>query len=99
MDTVRPSQFVNLREAASSSAPVLGVIAKGTELSVFARKRGWVEVVDPATGKRGWVYSGILHGEAKPQRKSSRAAEPNSEAEAESFWSRVGRWLRPWKQS
>ena len=97
MGTVQPSVFVNLREAPSSSASVLGVVAKGAKLSVLDRKRGWVQVTDPATGKKGWIYSGILAGEAKPHHRIRRVApaEADSEPKSESFWGRVGRWLTP----
>lgn len=54
---VSPSAYVNLRQAPSSSASVLGVVAKGTKLRVAARKRGWVQVSNPATSQTGWIYS------------------------------------------
>jgi uncharacterized protein YgiM (DUF1202 family) len=49
---------VNLRQAPSSSASVVGVVAKGTKLRVMSRKRGWVQVSNPATSQTGWIYSG-----------------------------------------
>jgi hypothetical protein len=55
---VRPSAYVNLRQAPSSSASVVGVVAKGTKLRVMSRKRGWVQVSNPATSQTGWIYSG-----------------------------------------
>ena len=95
LGTVHPSMFVNLREGPSSSAPVIGVIAKGAKLPVLDRKRGWVQVTDPATGKNGWIYSGLLVGEAKPHNRRKRAAPASGEPKSESFWSRVGGWLSP----
>jgi hypothetical protein len=98
LGTVEPSMAVNLREAPSSSAAVLGVVAKGATLPVLDRKRGWVQVTDPESGKQGWIYSGLLVGEAKPNYRRKRAAPPveaKSEASSESFWNRVGRWLTP----
>jgi len=95
LGTVQPSVFVNLREAPSSSAPVLGVIAKGAELSVLDRKRGWVQVTDPATGKKGWIYSGLLAGEAKTHHRIRRVAPAEPEPKSESVWGRLGRWLSP----
>jgi hypothetical protein len=96
LPTVQPSVAVNMREAPKSSSPVLGVIGQGIELQVLDRKRGWVKVTDPASGKEGWIYSGLLAGEANKHRRVRRAA-PNSssEPESESFWGRVGRWLTP----
>ena len=83
MGSVQPSVYVNLRDGPSSSAPVVGVIAKGAKLSVLDRKRGWVQVTDPASGKKGWIYSGNLAGEAKTHhaRRSARrppTAEPKA---------------------
>jgi hypothetical protein len=97
LGTVEPSVFVNLRERPSSSAAVLGVVAKGAKLPVLDRKRGWVQVTDPSTGKKGWIYSGLLAGEPKPHDRKKRAApaEAEPEADSESFWGRVGRWLTP----
>jgi hypothetical protein len=95
LGSVQPSVFVNLREGPSSSAPVIGVIAKGAELSVLDRKRGWVQVTDPASGKKGWIYSGLLAGEAKPHYRIRRVAPPEPEPKPESFWGRLGRWLSP----
>lgn len=91
LGSVQPSVYVNLRDGPASSAQVVGVIAKGAKLSVLDRKRGWVQVTDPATAKKGWIYSGNLAGEAKHRRKSAVRAEP--EPKSESFWSRVGDWV------
>ena len=95
LGTVQPSMFVNLREWPSSSSAVLGVIAKDVKLPVLDRKRGWVQVTDPATGKNGWIYSGLLVGEAKPHYRRKRAAPAAAESKSESFWSRLGGWLSP----
>lgn len=59
---VRPSAYVNLRKSPSSTAPVAGVVAKGARLRVMARKRGWVQVANPATSQNGWIYSGYIEG-------------------------------------
>jgi hypothetical protein len=74
LGTVEPSVFVNLRDRPSSSSPVLGVVAKGTKLPVLDRKRGWVQVTDPASGKEGWIYGGLLAGEAKTHYRRSRGS-------------------------
>ena len=97
LGTVEPSVFVNLRDRPSSSSPVLGVVAKGTKLPVLDRKRGWVQVTDPASGKEGWIYGGLLAGEAKTHYRRKRAAPAEAEPEmnSELFWGRVGRWLTP----
>jgi hypothetical protein len=86
--TITPAMYVNLRERPTSSAPVLGVVAKGTKLTALDRKRGWVQVTDPQTSKTGWVYSGNLEGASRKIRRASKPQESS-----ESFWSRVGRAL------
>jgi uncharacterized protein YgiM (DUF1202 family) len=95
LGTVEPSMFVNMREAPSSSSPVLGVIAKGAKLAVLDRKRGWVQVTHPETGSKGWIYSGLLAGEEKPYARRKRAAPAGAEPKSDSFWSRLGGWLSP----
>jgi hypothetical protein len=85
-NTITTAMYVNLRERPTSSAPILGVVPKGATLAALDRKRGWVQVTDPATSKTGWIYSGNLEGAS---RKARRAAKP--EESSESFWSRVGR--------
>jgi hypothetical protein len=96
LGSVQPSVYVNLREGPSSSASVVGVIAKGAKLSVLDRKRGWVQVADPATDKKGWIYSGNLVGEAKTHHSRGKRAAPAETAPAsESFWGRIGEWLSP----
>jgi hypothetical protein len=95
LPTVQPSVAVNMREAPRSSSPVLGVVGEGIELRVLDRKRGWVKVTDPASGKEGWIYSGFLVGEANKHRLIRRVPSSSSEPSSESFWDRVGRWLTP----
>ena len=55
---LRPLTFVNLREGASPSAPVVSVVAKGAKLQVIGRKGRWVQVTHSSTSKSGWVYTG-----------------------------------------
>jgi hypothetical protein len=95
LGSVQPSVFVNLRERPSSSSAVIGVIAKGVTLTALDRKRGWVQVVDPETAKKGWIYSGNLAGEAKTSHRRRRAAPTEAAPESDSIWSRFGRWLSP----
>lgn len=59
---VRASAYVNLREGPSSSAAVVSVVGKGAKLRVTARKRGWMQVSNPATAQSGWIYSSHVEG-------------------------------------
>ena len=72
---VKTSVFLNLRQAPSPSAKVIRMVAKGTKLRVVARKGRWVQVTDPATSAKGWIYA----GNANPPRstKPSAPAEPS----------------------
>jgi hypothetical protein len=94
--TVQPAVAVNMREAPKSSSAVLAVIGEGIELQVLDRKRGWVKVTDPASGKEGWIYGGLLAGEENKHPRTRRASPNSSSApDSESFWGKVGRWLTP----
>jgi hypothetical protein len=57
---IRPSASVNLRQGPKSSAPVIAVVAKGAKLRVISRKRGWIQVTNPATSQQGWIYAGLV---------------------------------------
>jgi len=89
---VKPSAFVNLRKGPSSSAGVVGVIAKGTKLSLEGRKRGWMRVTDPKTSQSGWIYAGNVVGE-KVRKSRTRSADAGTEDNAGTLWSGLGSWL------
>jgi uncharacterized protein YgiM (DUF1202 family) len=48
---------VNLRQRPTRSAPAIGVVAKDAKLRVIGRKNRWVQVTDPATSEKGWIYA------------------------------------------
>ena len=101
VNTVRPSAYVNLRDGASSSSHIIGVLPKGAKLSVTERKRGWLHVTDPATSKDGWIYSGYIEGakKSRPRVKRTARTEPaqkpasSSSSSSSSFWSNLGQLL------
>jgi hypothetical protein len=90
---VEPSAYVNLRKGPSSSAAVIGVIAKGTNLSLEARKRGWMRVTNPKTAASGWIYAGNVEGETV-RRSRTRAAAAGSQDDSATLWSGLGSWLK-----
>lgn len=55
-DWVKVVDAVNMRAGPSSSNPVMKVQLTGAKLRVASRQDGWVKVVEPDTGKKGWVY-------------------------------------------
>ncbi len=68
---------------------VIGVIAKGAKLPVLDRKRGWVQVSNPATSEKGWIYSGYVgggHHVRSRKRAAAAASEPEQKSESSSFW-------------
>jgi uncharacterized protein YgiM (DUF1202 family) len=54
---IKPTAYVNLRESPSSTAAVVSIVAKGAKLRVLSRKRGWVQVNNPADSRSGWIYA------------------------------------------
>ena len=56
-DWIKALAFVNLRQRPTRSAPANSVVAKGARLRVLGRKKGWLQVSNPATSERGWIYA------------------------------------------
>jgi hypothetical protein len=56
-DWIKPLVFVNLRQRPTRSAPAISVVAKGAKLRVMGRTKGWLQVSNPATSERGWIYA------------------------------------------
>lgn len=61
---------VNMRAGPSSSQRVIKVQLEGAQLRVAARDGGWVEVVEPDTGLKGWVYSDYVKGVEPTSRRA-----------------------------
>ena len=76
---VKTSVFLNLRQAASPSAKIISVVAKGTTLRVVARKGRWVQVTDPATSAKGWIYTG--NANLPRTTKPSAPSEPSEDTQ------------------
>ena len=87
---IMTSVFVNLRQGPAPSAAVIRVVAKGTKLRVLARKGRWVQVTEPATSEKGWIYM----GNANPPRttKASAPSEPAQDTQPKSdfVWPTLG---------
>jgi hypothetical protein len=75
-DEIKTSVFVNLRQGPAPSEAVVRVVAKGTKLRVLARKGLWVQVTEPATSEKGWIYV----GNANPPR-TTQASAPSEPAQ------------------
>jgi hypothetical protein len=86
--------FVNLRESPSSSAPVISEMPKGAKLRALDRKRGWVQVTNPATSQTGWVYAGNVAATSKSHHGSIRAGPSKvGSGSDDSLWTGLGQWL------
>jgi hypothetical protein len=51
---------VNIRPRPDKSSKTIKVAKKGAKLRVLARNKGWVQVSDPMTSVKGWVYRGFV---------------------------------------
>jgi hypothetical protein len=88
---IEPSAFVNLREGPSPSAPVVIVVAKGTKLRVIGRKDRWVQVTNPASSEKGWIYTG--HVATLTKARAKRAVHSEAPLGSDSLWTSVGQWV------
>lgn len=83
---VRMTQAVKVRSEASVSSPGLRAYPAGSKAQIVGRKSGWVQVLDPTTNERGWVYHSYLvsiddPGAAHPEADGSvpvKVASPTS---------------------
>jgi uncharacterized protein YgiM (DUF1202 family) len=61
-----PKELVTITSAAiirngpSSTADIIGRAHAGAKARVAATDSGWAQIVDPASGNKGWVESGVL---------------------------------------
>jgi Bacterial SH3 domain len=68
---------------ASVSSPTLRVYQPGTALQVISRQNGWVEIIDPASGERGWVFEQYLMPADGPTTTQAAMATTTSKVAAE----------------
>jgi uncharacterized protein YgiM (DUF1202 family) len=87
---IKTSVFVNLRQGPSPSAAVIRGVAKGTKLRVLARKGLWVQVTEPATSEKGWIYTGNANPASTT--KASAPSEPPEDTQPKSdfVWPTLG---------
>jgi uncharacterized protein YraI len=51
---------LNLRAAPAAGAAVLELLPRGTRVNAVGAVEGWHEVINPATGTRGWMSAEYL---------------------------------------
>jgi Bacterial SH3 domain len=61
----------SIRKGPSSSAEIIGTAEAGTEARVVSRDSGWVQIVDPQSGRSGWIYAAL----AAPSAPADAATE------------------------
>jgi uncharacterized protein YraI len=79
---VRLTQAVRVRSKPSVSSPDLRLYPAGSKAQIVGRKNGWVQVLNPTTNERGWVYHSYLASIDNPKADSSvppvKVASPRS---------------------
>lgn len=50
----------SIRNAPSASAHIIGTVYAGAEIRIASRNSGWVQIVDPSSGRAGWIDSTVL---------------------------------------
>lgn len=70
---VRVTAAVNMRIGPSGSQRIITVQPSGAKLPVSDRDGGWVEVTDPDTGQKGWVYGRYVEESEPVTREASNA--------------------------
>jgi hypothetical protein len=68
---------------ASVSSPTLRFYQPGTALQVVSRQNGWVQITDPASGQRGWVFEQYLVPADDPIATQTAMATTDSKVAAE----------------
>ena len=63
---VQVVKAVNLRPRPDKSSKTIQVANKGAKLHVLARHKGWVQVSDPTTSVKGWVYGRFVKPAGPP---------------------------------
>jgi SH3-like domain-containing protein len=59
-ELVTITSAVIIRSGPSSSADIIGRAHTGAKARVAATDSGWAQIVDPASGNKGWVESSVL---------------------------------------
>jgi hypothetical protein len=74
---VRLTEAVRTRSRASISSPLLRSYSAGSKVQVVGRSNGWVQLLDPTTQERGWVYHAYLASiDAPSAAQLAAASEP-----------------------
>ena len=50
----------SIHNGPSASADIIGTVYSGAEVRVASRNSEWVQIVDPSSGRTGWIDSTVL---------------------------------------
>jgi uncharacterized protein YraI len=56
----------SIREGPSTSTAIIGIAKQGVEAQVVSRQSEWVQIIDAASKKTGWVESSFLESNSQP---------------------------------
>jgi uncharacterized protein YraI len=73
----------SIREGPSTSAAIIGVAQPGAEAQIVSRSTDWVEIIDPASRKTGWIHQSFVAPQAEPSSRPVPPEEMASLAETE----------------
>jgi hypothetical protein len=63
---VRVTEPANIRDGPSASNTLLGIAQPGATAQVVSRQEAWVQIIDPASRKTGWIRSSSLEAHDQP---------------------------------
>src|SRR5262245_37131489 len=66
VEHVRVVSAANIRDGPSASTTLLGVAQAGATAQVVSRQDEWVQIIDPASKKTGWIQSSYLETHDQP---------------------------------
>jgi uncharacterized protein YgiM (DUF1202 family) len=61
---LRVASAASIRKGPSTSHDIIGTAQAGAEVQVLTRESGWVQFIDPVSGRTGWIYSKFLVSDA-----------------------------------
>ena len=63
---IKVTSPASIREGPSTSTAIIGVAKPGAEAQVVSRQSEWVQIIDAASKKTGWVESSFLELNSQP---------------------------------
>jgi SH3-like domain-containing protein len=67
VEHVRVTSAANIRDGPSAATTLLGIAQAGATAQVISRQEEWVQIIDPASKKTGWIQSSSLETHAQPE--------------------------------